>query len=893
MTALFAFVALIIAVLAYSNAKAGERNLLAALRTIRDLSNQLAAMSANLQALRKQLGLPEETSAPPTPEPVVAAPATVPQMAKATVPGEVVARPAAPPPPPPPKKAPARGRNLEEAFTSRWLVWLGALAIALAGTFFVRYAIDHGFLGPVARVTLGFLGGIALALAGEWLRRRPLQRAIAAVRTNQVPPSLTAAGLFTAFVSIYAAYALYNLLSPLAAFMGLALVALLGIALSLLHGRFVAFMGLFGAFAAPAMIDTPNPSAWSLFAYLLVVEAACLAVARYRSWWTFAFATLAGAAAWPFLWLLDTPTHAADVPPLGVYLLLSVSAFFALRRGMPEPETQANWTDEFQGFRMPEWVVWVAACTIAVVLYIVVEAADYNAAGMIFVALTAMLYLVMARRYAILVSLCVVAALLALLVVISMPVPEIAVVHSAFRDTSWIPAKLQYFAVVNIVFGALFGIFGFGALWGSHRPALWAGVSAAMPVLLLVNAYYRVNAFGVDISWALLALALAVMALIAAGRVERYRAARGLEITLAFYAAAVVALVSLAAAMSVRQAWLTVALSLQVPALALIHTRVRSRSLQIMAAILVFTVLLRLVFNYNILNYPLDSGPATSWVIYGYGIPAISFLWAARIFRPLDGEWLASFLEAAGFVFCVLLVSLEIRLFVTGSLATPRYELLEQSLQSISWLGIGAALAVYHRKTGREVALYAGMALIGLATLQVFVLQLLAFNPMLWRSFVGTMPIFNVLLLAYAVPAAFAFGISFALVKTKFAKFADYAAGAGFVLTFAYISLETMHAFQGPRLDVSRSSDAEIYAYSVVWMIYAVALLALGITFGKSQLRYASLGVLIVTVSKVFLSDMSGLTGLYRVASFLGLGLTMIGIGYIYQRFVFPRPSTR
>lgn len=108
MTALFAFVALIIAVLAYSNAKAGERNLAAALRTIRDLSNQLAAMSANLQALRKQLGLPEETT--PTPEPVVAAPATVPQMAKATVPGEVVARPAAPPPPPPPKKAPARGQ---------------------------------------------------------------------------------------------------------------------------------------------------------------------------------------------------------------------------------------------------------------------------------------------------------------------------------------------------------------------------------------------------------------------------------------------------------------------------------------------------------------------------------------------------------------------------------------------------------------------------------------------------------------------------------------------------------------------------------------------------------------------------------------------------------------
>jgi len=33
---------------------------------------------------------------------------------------------------------------------------------------------------------------------------------------------------------------------------------------------------------------------------------------------------------------------------------------------------------------------------------------------------------------------------------------------------------------------------------------------------------------------------------------------------------------------------------------------------------------------------------------------------------------------------------------------------------------------------------------------------------------------------------------------------------------------------------------------------------------------------------------MSDLTGLYRVASFLLLGLSLIGIGWLYQRFVFP-----
>ncbi len=45
-----------------------------------------------------------------------------------------------------------------------------------------------------------------------------------------------------------------------------------------------------------------------------------------------------------------------------------------------------------------------------------------------------------------------------------------------------------------------------------------------------------------------------------------------------------------------------------------------------------------------------------------------------------------------------------------------------------------------------------------------------------------------------------------------------------------------------------------------------------------------------MTVAKVFLIDMSELTGLYRVASFMGLGLILVGIGYLYQRFVFPMP---
>ena len=127
---------------------------------------------------------------------------------------------------------PGSGLGLELQLTSRWLVWLGAITIALGSVFLVRYSIERGWLGPGIRVALGLALGLALMLGGEWLRRQPLQRAIAAVRADFVPPALTAAGLFAAFASVYAAYDLYHLLAPLVAFLGLALIAALGVALA-------------------------------------------------------------------------------------------------------------------------------------------------------------------------------------------------------------------------------------------------------------------------------------------------------------------------------------------------------------------------------------------------------------------------------------------------------------------------------------------------------------------------------------------------------------------------------------------------------------------------------------------------------------------------------------
>jgi uncharacterized membrane protein len=116
------------------------------------------------------------------------------------------------------------------------------------------------------------------------------------------------------------------------------------------------------------------------------------------------------------------------------------------------------------------------------------------------------------------------------------------------------------------------------------------------------------------------------------------------------------------------------------------------------------------------------------------------------------------------------------------------------------------------------------------------------------------------------------------------------AVGAGvasLVLLFAYVTMEVRHWFQGGTLQWSYISDAESYAVSAAWLVLALVLLAAGIIGVSRQLRYASLAVLLLAVAKVFLGDMAELTDLYRVAAFLGLGLSLVGIGYIYQRFVF------
>jgi uncharacterized membrane protein len=215
----------------------------------------------------------------------------------------------------------------------------------------------------------------------------------------------------------------------------------------------------------------------------------------------------------------------------------------------------------------------------------------------------------------------------------------------------------------------------------------------------------------------------------------------------------------------------------------------------------------------------LDGHWLLSWVVYGYGIPAAMFLWAARSFRQQDAAPLVTLLQAGGTAFAVLLVTSEIRVLATGSLGSldnQDYDLLEQGLQSVAWLAMAYALAVHHRRSGEPVSFFGARILTIVAVAQVVLLQLLLSNPLLTQDPVGATPVFNSLLLAYALPAAVALPLARELKAWASGLASRGLAGLSLVLIFVYLSLEVARTFQGQSLSLADQSDAEIYAYSLV-----------------------------------------------------------------------------
>jgi uncharacterized membrane protein len=151
-------------------------------------------------------------------------------------------------------------------------------------------------------------------------------------------------------------------------------------------------------------------------------------------------------------------------------------------------------------------------------------------------------------------------------------------------------------------------------------------------------------------------------------------------------------------------------------------------------------------------------------------------------------------------------------------------------------------------------------------------------------------PFINEIMLGFGLPAVLAVVLALIARTTRPISYRTAAAIAAVLLALYYLTLETRRLFHGPVL-AGPASDAEQYAYSTVWLAYGIALLAVGFVLRSQPARLLALGVVILTIAKVFLYDTANIAGIYRALSAIGLGVVLLGIGWLYQRVLYPQAA--
>ncbi len=111
----------------------------------------------------------------------------------------------------------------------------------------------------------------------------------------------------------------------------------------------------------------------------------------------------------------------------------------------------------------------------------------------------------------------------------------------------------------------------------------------------------------------------------------------------------------------------------------------------------------------------------------------------------------------------------------------------------------------------------------------------------------------------------------------------------GLLLIFALINLEIADAFSVGRYTElwQERSYARDLTRSVSWVVYALILLVTGMRQSGRGQRFFSLGLMLLTVGKVFLYDLAKVGGIYRALSFLGLAVSLFVVSLLYQRLAF------
>jgi uncharacterized membrane protein len=238
--------------------------------------------------------------------------------------------------------------RLESRFGVTFVNRAGAITLAIGIVFFFKYAVDNRWIGAAGRVALGIVVGLVLVAVADWLRKRE-QQAFA--------QGVAGCGVAILYTALYASFAYYQLFPQWLAFCGMLAACALSVGLTFRYGGpALAGLGIAGAFLAPPLLGHAIDHPGLLFAYLLLLDIAALAIALRRRWTILYALAFAGTVILFLGWTFSS--NAVDGTGTGVLFLC---AFFALL--LPACLRLAG-RNNWQGFNafLPLNAAWTMLC---------------------------------------------------------------------------------------------------------------------------------------------------------------------------------------------------------------------------------------------------------------------------------------------------------------------------------------------------------------------------------------------------------------------------------------------------------------------------------------------------------------------------------------------------
>lgn len=777
--------------------------------------------------------------------------------------------------------------SFEQQFGARLPVWVGGIAMALAGFFLVKYSIEAGLLTEKVRVIMGLLFGLVLLYVGSWVRRKP-----AFANGVRIAQALTGAGIADLYACSFAATNLYHLVPVYMGFVGMAIITCAAIYLSLRHGPPIALMGLFGGLLTPILINSNTHNTPVLFAYLYLVIAGLLVLIRQKNWWALFFPAVIGAFLWVIFWISSSGFISSDSLWLNLFLIaISITFVCCSTRDIEEK------------FPSSKSLNILTLCGTVFLIAIISFKTSFDLQTWSLFGLLAAGGIVLAyfnqKLYGFL--------------------PWVLMIVNAVMLFTWSGASVNAMTIgiMIIIFAALYSISACCFLWRSQNPLQWAGLAGTCSIVYYLIGYSQLHhQFPSLFLWGSIAIGLSLLAIVMVGKVlEASQSVFDQELKqklLTIFTLTATTFLSLGLAIIVKQKLLPIAFATQIFVMSWINAKVDIKSLRtiiiLLMGVFIFLLLPQISFFLQLLINSLlvfNSGLAVDYStihspVLQLGLPAILFGASSVLLRKQIDDKLVRFLEYVGIILLgLMLYCLERYIYHgQGREFLSRASFTERGVITDIILSYGLVCIWLGRQFLRSTILFSGLILIGMALLRITYFDLVFFNPLWSREFIGNIILFNALILPYGLPIAGIFLANKILYKSAISKdmniinIKQYLNSINFfalILLFVFLSLNIRQFYQGAYLNGNITTDAEIYTYSVVWLLMGIGLLVTGTLNHNKTIRVASLLIMILTAGKVFLYDASTLTGLYRVFSFFGLGLSLMALSWFYTRFVFKK----